>query len=227
MKRMLSITLGFLMVVGVLTAKTTFADDSHKHGNRRYAVTITNITRGQVITPPVIISHNNHFKLFALGAPAIPELVALAEDGPTGSLLGLLATLPEVHDFVASAGPLLPGTSVTLEVEASRFARYISAVGMLATTNDTFFGIRGIPVPKKKHGARTVTATAYDAGSEGNNESCDFIPGPPCGNAEVRNTATSEGFVSVSSGIHGVGDLDPATTDWRNPVAEIAIYRID
>lgn len=227
MKRMLLITLGIFMIVSVLTANTTYADDDHKDGTKRYAVTITNITGGQVITPPVVISHNKHFKLFTLGAPAIPELVELAEDGPTGSLLGLLATLPQVHDFAASAGPLLPGTSVTLEVEVPRFARYISAVGMLATTNDTFFGIRGIPVPKKKHRARTVTATAYDAGSEGNNESCDFIPGPPCGNAGVRDTDNAEGFVHVSSGIHGIGDLDPAMKDWRNPVAEITIYRID
>lgn len=71
-----------------------------------------------------------------------------------------------------------------------------------------------------------VEAEAYDAGSEANSESCTYIPGPPCGNAEVRDTGDAEGFVHVHAGVHGIGDLDPAMHDWRNPVAEITIKRV-
>lgn len=222
MKRLIfPIVLGLFMTASVLTGSTVFADEED---GERYAVTITNITRGQVITPPVVISHNNDFKLFTLGSPAIPELAALAEDGPTAPLLGLLATLPDVYDFTASSGPLLPGASVTLEVKTTGSFRYISAAGMLATTNDAFFAIEGVGVPRK--GAKTVDADTYDAGSEANNESCIFIPGPPCGNAGVRDTANAEGYVHIHAGIHGIADLVPATHDWRNPVAEVTIHRI-
>ena len=92
---------------------------------------------------------------------------------------------------------------------------------MLATTNDAFFGIQGVKVQKKQ--VMTVGAIAYDAGSETNSESCSTIPGPPCGNPFLRDTADAEGYIHVHSGIHGTGDLDPETYDWRNPVAQIRI----
>ena len=52
--------------------------------------TITNLTRGQVITPPMVIVHNGYFRHFVTGEPAIPELATLAEDrdratGPAGA----------------------------------------------------------------------------------------------------------------------------------------------
>ena len=50
-----------------------------------------------------------------------------------------------------------------------------------------------------------------------------FIPGPPCGNAGVRDTGNAEGFVHVHAGVHGIGDLVAADHDWRNPVAKITI----
>ncbi|MBI3995655.1 MAG: spondin domain-containing protein [Nitrospirae bacterium] len=220
MKRLTAtLTAGLLIMMGFLTAVTASAEEG-----RRYSVTITNLSRGQVITPPVVISHSPDFELFTLGSPATPELAALAEDGSTAPLLGFLATLPTVLEFTTAAGPVLPGGSVTLELNTVGPFDAISAVGMLATTNDGFFGIRGIAVPK--NGKKTVEAEAYDAGSEGNSESCAFIPGPPCGNAGVRDTASAEGFVHVHAGIHGIGDLVPATHDWRNPAAEITIQRI-
>ena len=214
-----SMTAGLLLTMGILTGGPVSADQG-----QRYSVTITNLTRGQVITPPVIVSHKPEFELFTPGAPAIPELTALAEDGPTAPLIGYLAGQSAVLDFTAAPGPLLPGTSVTLEINTSGGFNRISAVGMLASTNDAFFGIRGVTVSKNE--PKTVEAEAYDAGSEGNSESCAFIPGPPCGSAGVRDTASAEGFVHIHAGIHGVGDLVPATHDWRNPVAEIKIERV-
>ena len=67
---------------------------------------------------------------------------------------------------------------------------------------------------------------AYDAGTENNNEMCRFIPGPPCGNRGVRDTAGAEGYVHVHRGVHGGADLDPALFDWRNPVAKIVITKL-
>jgi len=207
----------------LLTAGAALADsDQGRHdGGRRYAVTITNLTRGQVITPPVVIVHNEDFRLFTFGEPAIPELAALAEDGDTGLILELPSTVPSVWRTAVAAGPILPGTSVTVEVAVRENFRYLSVAGMLASSNDAFFAVRGETVPAV--GERVVEAEAYDAGSEENRESCEHIPGPPCGNPFIRNTAGAEGYVHVHAGIHGIGDLAPEEFDWRNPVAEVVI----
>jgi hypothetical protein len=63
----------------------------------------------------------------------------------------------------------------------------------------------------------------YDAGSEHDTEACAHIPGPPCGNPGVRVEEGAEGHVALDGGILGVGDLDPAEWDWRNPVLEVQV----
>jgi hypothetical protein len=216
-----SIAAGLTLMTGFLTAAPAFADDDDM---RRYAVTVTNLTRGQVLTPPVVISHNRDFALFTLGAAAGSELAALAEDGMTGPLLGLLSSQRTVHESVVAAGPVLPGHSVTVEISVSGRFNAISAVGMLASTNDGFFAVEGVTAPKR--GSATVEAEAYDAGSEANSESCAFIPGPPCGHPGVRDTIGAEGYVHIHAGIHGIGDLTAAIHDWRNPVAQITVQRL-
>ncbi len=118
----------------------------------------------------------------------------------------------------------LPGSSVTLTVDVDRHFRRLSLAGMLVTTNDAFVAVRSAGIP---WGWRQLEAAAYDAGSEANSEACDFIPGPPCGNGGVRDTADAEGFVHIHSGIHGSGDLLPSRDDWRNPVAKITMQLIE
>ena len=175
------LTISLAVMLFSLIFSTSFAQQG-----RQLEVTIKNITRGQVISPPVVISHNKDFQLFELGSPAIDELVMLAEDGMTEPLVGYVASQSSVLDSIAASGPLMPGESVTLLINTSSRFKYITAVGMLVTTNDAFFATEGIKAPP--HGEKTVHAEAYDAGSEANTESCEHIPGPPCGNPEVRNT---------------------------------------
>ncbi|MFZ5863930.1 MAG: spondin domain-containing protein [Nitrospirota bacterium] len=203
-----------------LSALPAYAGDDD---GRRYAVTITNLTRGQVLTPPVVIVHNRQFTLFTPGEPARPELARLAEDGMTQPLLDLLGTEHGVYQTqVGSVIP--PGASTTVEIEISGPFRLLTAAGMLASTNDGFYAVEDIKVSEK--GSMEVDADAYDAGSEANNESCAFIPGPPCGHPGVRDTVGAEGFVHIHAGIHGLADLVPAMHDWRNPVAQVTIERI-
>ncbi len=209
----------FAVLFGLLMLGSAYGD-----GGASFEVTITNITRGQVITPPVLISHRGSFELFSLGDAAIPQLATLAETGDATDLMGYLATRSDVFDVTAADGPVLPGESVVLKIRAGRRAPYLTTAGMLASTNDAFFGARRVRVPY--YGMRHLTAEAYDAGSEANSEMCDRVPGPPCDLPNNRDTAEAEGFVHVHSGIHGIGDLDPSVLDWRNPVAEIKIRRI-
>ncbi len=190
-----------------------------------YRVTITNLTRSQPITPPVVVTHSIGVHLFIPGRPAAEPLVPLAEEGDTTALVDVLQGAGGILDVAVADGPIPPGGSSTVEVSARGNKNFLSVVGMLATTNDAFFGLDGYFLngpPFSRH----VEAPAYDAGSEANTESCATIPGPPCNNPGVRDTDGAEGIVTLHNGIHGIGDLDPAQFDWRDPVVRIDILRL-
>jgi hypothetical protein len=213
-------TISFLMIF-MLTGTLCFAD--YKQSGRKYEVTITNLTRGQVFSPPIVITHSKNFRLFTLGDTVSPELAALAEDGDTDLLTDAIADQPAVFDYAVAGGSVMPGNSVILEVKARGGFKFISVAGMLVSTNDAFLAVQNIHI--HSWGKVTAEAKAYDAGSEANSEVCAYIPGPPCGN-HVHDPAQSEGYVHVHAGIHGIADLDPADHDWRNPVAKITIRPI-
>jgi len=104
---------------------------------------------------------------------------------------------------------------------------------MLGATNDAFYAVRGVLLPKGIGDTIHVFANAYDAGSELNEESADTIGAlgatdddPVTGVGIDQN---GEGFIHIHAGIHGIGGpdgLDAATYDWRNPVVEVSIERI-
>ena len=191
-----------------------------------YRVTITNLTESQPVSPPVVVTHSIGVHLFVPGEPAPAPLVPIAEEGdPTELVAALEAIGSAVLDVAVGDGPLMPGESTTVEVQARGKAIFLSAVGMLGTTNDAFFGLDGFFLrghPWNRH----VLVPAYDAGSEENNELCEFVPGPPCGGTDSRATAEAEGFVTVHSGIHGIGDLAADDFDWHNPVVRIQVTRL-
>jgi len=130
----------------------------------------------------------------------------------------------DVIDFAVAAGPVEPGNSTTLEITSRGGFKFISVAGMLVSTNDAFFAVRDIRI--RPRGKVIAEAKAYDAGSEANSEDCDYIPGPPCGSNAHDGENSSEGYVHVHAGIHGIADLNPAMHDWRNPVAKITIRPI-
>ena len=153
------------------------------------------------------------------------ELAYLAEDANTEPLTDSLKTQSSVFNFTVGEGVILPGDSATVEIKTKSGFRLVSAAAMLVTTNDAFMSVRGVYA---RSGETTVVnATAYDAGSEDNSEDCAYIPGPPCGNGGVRDTDGAEGYVYIHSGIHGIGDLEPAEFDWGNPVATVKIERLN
>ena len=110
-----------------------------------------------------------------------------------------------------------------MQIGINKEFRYISSVGMLVNTNDSFFGFNGVDVFRKKSGSMAV-APAYDAGTEENNEDWAFIPGPFCTDS-TSGGADEGGVVLINNGVHGIGDLIPEMHDWRNPVALIVIIQ--
>ena len=148
----------------------------------------------------------------------------LAEDGNPSALAALLGGSDEVLDLKVADGPLLPGATMVFELESGGRFNRVSAVGMLVTTNDAFFGLDNYLVGNTAQNQR-MSVPAWDAGTEFNNELCGFIPGPPCGSPFVRDTDGAEGFIHTHPGLHGGGDLSPGDWNWQNPVVDIRIIK--
>ncbi len=205
-----------LVVVVVASSAPVMAQDM-------VTVRITNVSQ-QIISPPLVATHTWKAQIFVPGMPASTELSLLAEDGDPSNLAAALEDSDEVLDVAVAGGLLFPGETMTFELESRGKYNRVSAVGMLVTTNDAFFGLQNFRIQPGSMNQR-ISVPAWDAGTEANNELCDVIPGPPCGNPFVRATEGAEGYVYVHPGLHGEGDLSPADWDWRNPVVEILVVK--
>jgi Spondin_N len=220
-------SLGALLVSGACVAALVPAaagdDDDHdddRGGSRSYAVTITNLTEGQPLTPPVVATHSGKNQLFKVGRPASVGVREIAENGNSAPLLAFLGADPfdRIADFKqAGSGPLVPkgkpgapgippdpptfADSVSFEITAAAGASRLSFVSMLVCTNDGFTGINGLTLPGRV--GRTVSADTqgYDAHTEQNHEDFAQIV-PPC-----------QGLIGVSSGEPGMEVSNPALAE--------------
>ena len=104
-------------------------------------VTVTNLTKGQIMSPPVVATHDRIMDpLFVLGSPVSAELAGVAEDAVNGPLEPALAADPHVNDVVTitgAGGPILLGESASAIVTGRGKFDRITLVGMLVTTNAT------------------------------------------------------------------------------------------
>jgi hypothetical protein len=228
--RSLSLLVPILTVTGLgtLVGSSDPAPDVEA-GALRYEVSITNLTRAQILSPPVVATHNERATpVFVPGKPASPELAGVAEDALNQPLVDKLRGDRNVRDVQIATGvngPILPGETASVVVQGDPFwFDRLSLVSMLVQTNDAFAGLAGFELPRQ--GAAESLVVAWDAGSEANTEDCAHIPGPPCNNPMVRVTQGAEGFVRVHEGFHGVGTLAAERYDWRNPVVLVSVRRV-
>lgn len=207
--------LAMLILSSLLSATTAVADSF-------YEVTVTNVTKGMTFTPIMVATTRKGEQYFRLGGAPSEELEAMAETGNVGPLQDSL----DAYDISNSSFlPFLaPGESVTQIVATTGRYRNLSIGAMLIPSNDMFFGVNGIPGPTGKD-TLTIAAPAYDAGSELNDELCINLPGPGCDGDPGPISTNGEGYVYVSNGIRGVGDLDANALDFNNPVALITVVR--
>ena len=207
-----------ILIATLMASGSAFAGQT-----RSYDVTITNITAGQTFTPALVATHTSDISFFELGEPAIDELGTLAESGDIMPLNDLLESLPSLVKDTATNGALLaPGDSVTIRVEGNKNFNRLSIAAMMIPTHDTIVAIDSIYLPRRE---TTKMATAYDAGTELNDEYCVNIPGPYC-MGDGLSASDGEGYVHVANGIHGIGDLAPEVFDYRNPVAKVTVRRV-
>lgn len=206
-----------------------------------YEITIYNLTDGQPFTPPLAVTHRGAADLFEVGEAASFGVKEIAENGNLGPLLAAVGESRHVSDIVvAVAGdppPVLPGGSVTFEIDAERGARFFSFVSMLICTNDGFTGLDRRKLPNQL-GEQIIFETAgYDAGTEINTEDfADIVP--PCPpltgvastdpGSGMSNPALAEnGVIRHHPGVSGGVDLQAGLHGWTDPVARVTIRRID
>jgi hypothetical protein len=210
-----------------------------------YEVTITDLTAGQPLTPPVVATHRAATSMFTVGQPASFALKEIAENGNLAPMISQVESDKHVADSAAASAPLVPaglpgsamfGDSVTLTVSASEGAKFLSFASMLICTNDGFTGVDSLRLPKDVGDAVIARSAGYDAGTELNTEDfADIVP--PCQGlvgvssgepgTGTSNPALAEGgVIHHHPGIAGGADLLPAVHGWTDPVAEITVERV-
>ena len=205
-----------------------------------YEVTITNLTRGQALTPPVVSLDRTKNVHFRVGDPASLGVREIAENGNLMPLLDTLGADNRAAAVASGATPLVPRKApgaamfpdrVTFQLSADASARYLSWTSMLICTNDGFTGVNALPLPDK--GSVTVRTQAYDSGTERNTEDfADIVP--PCqgligvssgepGTDKSNLDLLTDGVIEHHQGIEGGNDLVPRVHGWQNPVAKVTV----
>lgn len=208
-----------------------------------YEVTITNLTPGQPITPPLLVTHGKDAGFFTVGEQASSEIQQLAENGNTQPLVEKLQKMSGVIDVVQGEAPLVPANdpgqtglaySETFQITTEGTSRYLSFASMLVCTNDGFTGVDSVKLPY--YSQKTFYAMAYDARTEMNTEDfADLVP--PCqgaigissddeGTGESNPAIAENGIIIPHPGIMGKADLIPEIHDWENPVVKIDVVRV-
>ena len=216
--------------------------EARSEGGKTYKITITNLTAGQPLTPPILATHTSRTGIFEIGQEASEGIQQIAENGNGAPLLQALGEDTQVHDVVAGTAPLVPannpggtgfGSSETYTITATNRAKYLSYASMLICTNDGFTGLDSIRLPIYK---KTVYTAAYDARTEANTEDfADIVP--PCqdligvssddtGTGMSNPLLAEDGIVIPHVGINGGVDLFPEVHGWTDPVTKIEIERV-
>jgi Spondin_N len=237
-----------MLAAGVVALGTLALAPSAVAGSQReYEVTITDLTSGQPLTPPVVATHQHRHAVFEVGQPASVGVREIAENGNSAPLLAFLEADPldQFGGFAESTtGPLVPpgvpgdamfDQSATVTVSADPRMDRVSFVSMLICTNDGFTGVDGIHLPSKVGRSFTARTNAYDAFTELNTEDYAHIV-PPCqgligdtsgepGTAVSDPALAEGGVITHHAGIQGGSDLKPELHGWEDPVASIEVER--
>ena len=232
-------------LVAILAVGVLGIPESSAAKTQMYEVTVTNITSGQPITPPLLVTHSKDVSLFSVGDEASDELQQLAENGNASLLVEKLEGKSGVVDIVkGSVGHLVPANdpgntdlnySETFTISAEGNMRYLSFASMLVCTNDGIAGIDSVKLPFYKE--KTVYAKAYDVRTEMNTEDfADLVP--PCaaesgvssndnGTGATNPAIAEDGIIIPHPGIFGDDDLSQRAHGWDGPVVKIDIVRLN
>jgi hypothetical protein len=222
-------------------------------GVHTYRVTITNLTKGQPLSPPLIVTNYGNGQIFRDGRAANWGVQQIAENGNNEPLYQSFLTDQHdgyVTDVQRAAAPLVPKGSpadamldqkVVLTIKARSTDR-ISYISMLGCTNDGFAGINAALLPRAKGRTVNVPVRDYDAGTEYDTEDfADLTPGcqgaigvksrfGALGTTMTDWTLAEHGVVGRHEGVFGASDdgLLEDVHGW-NPrrIATFSVTRVD
>lgn len=230
-------------IVAIMTiASITGIQESSAAKTATYEVTVTNITPGQPITPPLLVTHAKDAGFYTVGQESSEQLQQLAENGNAEPLVQSITGKTGIFDIVQGTAPLVPANdpgntglshSETFTITASGGHRYLSFASMLVCTNDGFAGLDSVKLPYYQE--KTMYAKAYDARTEMNTEDfADMVP--PCqgaigissddeGTGSSNSAISEQGVIVPHPGIMGGEDLTNVHA-WSNPTVKIDIVRV-
>ncbi len=205
-------------------------------------VEVTNLTQAIYFTPILVSAHDTETALYGLGQEASPQLQAMAEGGDLAGLTDLLDAVSADTVTNPAGGLLAPATSTSTMLSTTDGNTQLSIVSMMLPTNDAFIGLNGWTIPSEA-GTYEIYLSAYDAGTEANNElilegsgapgvlGIPAAPGvAPGTNGSGVTTEEQNTTVHVHRGSLGDDQADGGTSDlhntvhrWLNPVAKVTI----
>jgi hypothetical protein len=190
----------------------------------------------QPLSPVFFSTGNASFDIFTAGMPASEAIRMVAEEGDAGGLVamadaGLLGGTVMDYSVASPGGPIMPGESAMVSLNAQMSHRWLSFASMLGVTNDAFIGSAvglgdfqidlfqgGSPL----FGTFTLSfLNVWDAGTEVNTESAEHISAlgamPGAGPRE-------NGVIHAPHfGILGIGDVPQGLNWYGGDVAQITI----
>ena len=213
------------------TVQTTQTTPAALAKMNAYKVTVKNLTFAQPMAPMALVYHNKETSIFKVGQSASEGLERLAEGGDNTLLLSELSNNLYVKATKGGNGLILPSKSDTVTLEGSP-AECISVTAMLVNTNDAFTGVDCVDVSSLKNGEiLSIELPTYDAGTEGNTEAGEDIPGPAGGGEGFNASRDDRDFVAMHGGV--VSKDDELSTSvltyahkWDNPTAMLMIERV-
>ena len=182
-----------------------------------FQVTFTNLTAGQLMTPPVAAIHDPSAHLFQVGSVASDAIRDIAETGNSAALVQFATDNPSLVSAaeVIGAGPFGAGANVTGSLTPTESGQVFSAVNMVICTNDGISGVDSIALPAGNEPV-TVMAMAYDAGTRVNQaDALSFFP-PPCAAGDAVNEAPVEdprADIAAHAGQGGLANV-PEGANW-------------
>lgn len=195
------VAVGAVVLAFAPTALSTLQDNDKSVSEGKafdYVVTMTDLTTGQPMSPPMAATHRGSGAMWSLGSPSSFALKEIAENGNNAPMyydLQQARRAGTVYDFaqgvstqnfpspIVPAGRAAPVTPfpqrVSFRIRGNPQADRLSVASMLVCTNDGFTGVNGLALPKAKGGSVTVPLQAYDTGTELNTQLLAHMM-PPC-----------------------------------------------
>ncbi len=171
---------------------------------KKYKVTLTNVTADQPLSPATVIFHKSAYHLFQPGQMASVALEHLAEGGSNQELFDEANANAAFVTSASGAGIIPPGGSETIDLEVDDTTDLnISVAAMLVNTNDAFAARGSNKIASLQKGESfSLHVPIWDAGTEANTEASGSMPGPADGGEGFNaSRAGDANFVVIHQGV--------------------------